>query len=177
MILSSADSELFLKPDKSVLFAIDPDGRSYFSRITNNLKSRCQMNVLWFPFDEQTCSVVLASTVFANDSIIFTDTGENTFRLFNYVDNKVWQLISYNYTFVETLYPGYDGVYSEIHLSIIIRRKPLFIISNLVTPALCLTVLTLVSFFIPFAQAMSIGISTVLAHSFLAIRFFILFVL
>lgn len=170
MILSSADTDVYLRPEASILNSLYPDGQTVFSKMMNNLKSRCQMEIIWFPYDQQTCTIVLASTIYANESINYVDKGDDTLRPFNFVEHKVWQLVSYSYQVVNTVYPGYDGTYSEMHLKITIRRKPLFVISNLIVPALCLSVITLISFYIPFAQAMPIGISIVLAYSVLAIR-------
>ena len=170
MILTSADTDVYLKPDATILNSMYADGLTSFSKMMNNLKSRCQMEIIWFPYDQQTCTIVLASTIYANDSIKFVDTGADTLLPYNFAEHKVWKLVSYSYKTVNTQYPGYEGNYSEMHLKVTIRRKPLFVISNLIVPALCLSVVTLISFYIPFAQAMPIGISIVLAYSVLAIR-------
>lgn len=170
MILSSADTNVYLNTEAVILNSMYPDGLTVFSKMMNNLKSRCQMEIIWFPYDQQTCTIVLASTIYANESINYIDSGVNTLIPYNYVEHKVWQLVRYSYELVNTVYPGYEGYYSEMHLKVTIRRKPLFVISNLIVPALCLSVITLISFHIPFAQAMPIGISIVLAYSVLAIR-------
>jgi len=60
--------------------------------------------------------------------------------------------------------------FSEIRYKILIRRKPLFVLQNCVIPAIMLCILTLVSFFIPFAQEMQIGISIMLAFSVFKLR-------
>ena len=173
MFLLSADSDVFIKSDPNVLIGIYPSGGIYFSKILNNLKSRCQIDIRWFPFDIQNIQMQIGTPTFTSRYINYVSGGDKTFYLDGYIQNKLWNVVSLNWTFVEKFYGGTDG-FSEIHLELVISRKPLFVIANLVVPALLLTIATLISFWIPFAQAMPIGMSIMLAFSVLAIRYFII---
>ena len=93
-------------------------------------------------------------------------TNKNLFK----IDNKLWDLVKYKYEFVDTAIQGYNGTYAQFHVHLFVKRKPLYAITNLMVPALCLSLMTLISFYIPFAQAMPIGITIVLSHSVLSIR-------
>lgn len=130
------------------------------------------MNIKWFPYDEQKCTLVFASTIYPIEYLKYVDHFDKayTFVLESFVENKQWELVKYTYEFKVKVYKGYPDNYSEMHVHLYIRRKPLYIITNLMVPALFLSVITLILFFIPFAQAVPIGMSVVLAYSVLAIR-------
>ena len=124
------------------------------------------MDIKWFPFDEQTCKVIINTENYPSEDVSYT-TDRLTHN--NLEENKIWSLVKLNYTIESFFYEGY-GSYSFIHLNVVIRRKPLFVVTNLMVPALFLSIVTLISFHIPFAQAMPIGISILLAYSVLTIR-------
>ena len=72
-----------------------------------------------------------------------------------YEENNEWRLREVRQLRKENVYPDWiePDAFTEITYKLIIARKPLFVIQNLVIPAVMLTILTLVVFFIPFAQA------------------------
>lgn len=93
--------------------------------------------------------------------------------LTNYTEHNEFVIIQYKPFRSEIKFDNWieNDVFSEIRYKILIRRKPLFVIQNCVFPALMLCILTLVSFFIPFAQEMQIGISIMLAFSVFKLRY------
>ena len=70
-----------------------------------------------------------------------------------YSENNVWQLIKFKSFRTVVKYDGWieNDSFSEIHYKLLIRRKPLFVLHNCVIPSIMLCILTLVSFYIPFA--------------------------
>lgn len=92
--------------------------------------------------------------------------------LTNYTEHNEFIIINYKPIRTEIKFDNWieNDVFSEIRYKILIRRKPLFVIQNCVFPAIMLCILTLVSFFIPFAQEMQIGISIMLAFSVFKLR-------
>jgi nicotinic acetylcholine receptor epsilon len=90
----------------------------------------------------------------------------------SYSENNVWQLISYKPFRNVVKYDTWieNDAFSEIIYKILIRRKPLFVLQNCVIPAVMLCILTLVSFFIPFAPEMQLGISIMLSFSVFKLR-------
>ncbi len=72
----------------------------------------------------------------------------------NITENNEWTLMRYKPSRSEIKYENWveNDMFSEIRYKILIRRKPLFVLQNFVIPAVMLCILTLVSFFIPFAQ-------------------------
>ncbi len=76
----------------------------------------------------------------------------------NYTENNEWSLLAYKPVRTEIKYENWieDDMFSEINYKILIRRKPLHILQNFVTPSLMLCILTLVTFYVPFAQGIII---------------------
>lgn len=90
----------------------------------------------------------------------------------NYTENNEWELVGFKPFRHEIKYTNWieNDFFTEIRYKILIRRKPLFVLQNCVIPAIMLCILTLVSFFIPFASEMQIGISIMLAFSVFKLR-------
>jgi hypothetical protein len=126
------------------------------------------MEILWFPFDKQTCQIEFGTPTYPKNIIQYFgyDVSKNKFT-----EHKIWSLTSYNFSIVDFKFEGYDLYYSLFNVILTVKRKPLFVITNLMLPALFLSSITLISFYVPFPQAMPIGISILLAYSVLTIRF------
>jgi hypothetical protein len=92
--------------------------------------------------------------------------------LSNYTENNEWILTSFKAYRTEVKYDNWieDDHFSEIRYKLLLKRKPLFVITNCIIPAIMLSTLSLTSFFIPFAQEMQIGISIMLAYSVFTLR-------
>ncbi len=138
--------------------------------------------------DEQTCDMIFGSWSHTG-SLIHYQFWNNKPELPQYTPNNEWKLLAVAQSIKTVDYPNWvePDPFFEINFSILIVRKPLQAIYNTVVPALMLTTLTLVSFFvskisflsirnsllniqIPFAQEMQIGISIMLAYSVFSLR-------
>ena len=129
------------------------------------------MSIAWFPFDHQLCTITFGSWSYTSQYLNYTcRTPEPSLK--NFTDNAEWTLVKYKPTRHENKYEHWieDDYFSEIKYNILIRRKSLFVIQNYVPSAIILSTLTLVSFFIPFAQQMQIGISILLAFAVFKLR-------
>ncbi|CAF4492827.1 unnamed protein product, partial [Didymodactylos carnosus] len=135
-LYNTADNTGYLIPQESQNMVINNDGLVVWPMPLAHLRTRCRMGIRHFPFDEQSCEM-----------------------LPDYAPNNEWKLLAVKQTIREQEFANWiekDPFY-EINFTVLIRRKPLQAIYNTVVPALMLTILTLVSFFIPFAQEMQIG--------------------
>lgn len=124
-----------------------------------------------FPFDDQLCVIVFGSWSYTSSYLNYTLINEEP-ALTNFTEHNEFVVINYKPIRTEIKFDNWieNDVFSEIRYKILIRRKPLFVIQNCVFPAIMLCILTLVSFFIPFAQEMQIGISIMLAFSVFKLR-------
>ena len=146
-------------------------GSIFWTNPLSELKTRCRMSIAWFPFDHQLCTITFGSWSYTSNYLNYTCRTEKP-SLKNFTDNNEWILVKYKPTRVENKYEHWieNDHFSEIKYNILIKRKSLFVIQNYVTSAIILCTLTLVSFFIPFAQQMQIGISILLSFAVFKLR-------
>ena len=133
----------------------------------NQMKSRCRMEITYFPFDTQNCIVNFGSTRLpARDIYYRLYSSDNV--IYNYTENKLWELLKFTKSELDVFKAG--EFYRELRFKLTIKRKPVYIIANIVVPALILSCITIITFFIPFPQAIAISISAILSYSVLSIR-------
>lgn len=155
---------------KIQLFIIKFLGYLFWPLSLKGLRTRCPMDVSRFPYDVQKCKLYFSSWTYTIKSLNYTlnDNGEN---LADYVESSAWNLVEFRQYREETIYENWGNeAFAEMHYIIVIRRKPLYLITNCVLPAIILSCLTLVSFYLPFAQQIQIGISIILSFSVLTIK-------
>ena len=70
----------------------------------------------------------------------------------NLSENQVWSVLQYNAVRMETHYEHWidNKNFSEIKYNILMRRKSLFVLQNYAIPAMILSTITLICFFIPY---------------------------
>jgi len=129
------------------------------------------LGILWFPYDEQLCVIVFGSWSHTSNYLNYTMMTELP-SLVNYTENNEWHLIGFKPFRTLVKYENWveHDSFTEIKYKILLKRKSLFVIQNFVIPAVMLCILTLVSFFIPFAQEMQIGISILLSFAVFKLR-------
>ncbi|CAF1582305.1 unnamed protein product [Rotaria sp. Silwood1] len=170
-LYNTADNAGFLLPQDSQNVIVSYNGTIFWPLPLAQLRTRCRMTIKHFPFDEQTCDMIFGSWSHTS-SLIHYRFWEKSPELPQYTPNNEWKLLAVAQSIKTVQYPNWvePDTFFEINFTILIVRKPLQAIYNTVVPALMLTILTLVSFFIPFAQEMQIGISIMLAYSVFSLR-------
>jgi nicotinic acetylcholine receptor, invertebrate len=127
-------------------------------------KSSCTINVQYFPFDEQICEMIFASWTydgFGLDIDVNTGEGDTT----NYIKNGEWHLVNLLAMRNIKIYSCCEEPFPEIIYKLIIRRRPLFYIFNLVLPCLLITLVAFLGFYLPpgSTEKVNIGITTLLS--------------
>ncbi|XP_064647842.1 neuronal acetylcholine receptor subunit alpha-10-like isoform X2 [Lineus longissimus] len=166
------------KPD-TILYN-NADSASHWSSMSTNImvtsdgnvtwlsmvifKSSCSVDVKYFPFDEQNCSMWFGSWSYDSKYILLkttSDEGDKT----NYIPNTEWQLVELhveekNITFSCCITPWPMVVYT-----VQMRRKPLFYIFNMVLPCNLITLVALLGFYVPSdsGEKITMGITTLLS--------------
>ncbi|CAF1000133.1 unnamed protein product [Rotaria magnacalcarata] len=170
-LYNTADNAGFLLPQDSQNVIVSYNGTVFWPLPLAQLRTRCRLTIKHFPFDEQTCDMIFGSWSHTS-SLIHYRFWEKKPELPQYSPNNEWKLLAVAQSIKAVEYPNWvePETFFEINFTILIVRKPLQAIYNTVVPALMLTTLTLVSFFIPFAQEMQIGISIMLAYSVFSLR-------
>lgn len=127
------------------------------------LLSSCKVDITYFPFDDQMCELRFGSWIYSADWVDF-DSTVDSFDLSNYIDNSEWKLLAVN--FQKT--GGTDGdsrpvLTYALHMS----RRTFYYIFNIIVPCVMLSVLTLLTFWLPptSGEKVSLGLSVFLAFS------------
>ncbi|XP_063407210.1 neuronal acetylcholine receptor subunit beta-2-like [Mytilus trossulus] len=106
-------------------------------------ETKCDMNSRYFPFDEQKCQLVFVSWSHASDDITLIQSS-NGIDLSDELDGHgEWEIISSSAT------SELDGFISRVKFTIVIKRKPLYTIMNIVLPIILLALLDIFTFKIP----------------------------
>ncbi|OQV13812.1 Acetylcholine receptor subunit beta-like 1 [Hypsibius exemplaris] len=128
-------------------------------------RSTCEINVVYFPFDTQTCKMRFKSWTWnAQEVVLESFEDPNLVDLSDYTESGTWDIIEavghpfYYYTDKQ---PRMEMVYHFV-----IRRRPLFYVVNLLIPTCLITFLTVLVFYLPTDSgekvALSISISVTL---------------
>ena len=118
----------------------------------------------YFPFDEQVCDMIFASWTFDGyflDINVNSGEGDTT----NYIKNGEWHLVKLLAIKNLKKYSCCEEPYPEIVYRLVIRRRPLYYLFNMVFPCLLITLVAFLGFYLPpgSTEKISIGITTLLS--------------
>jgi len=108
----------------------------------------CKMNVDFFPFDEQLCSMKFGSWTYDGYRVdVQMEAEEADVKMF--VTNGEWDLIGVPAQRNEIIYVCCPEPYPDVTFTVHIRRRTKYYYVNLIIPCALITSLTLLSFFLP----------------------------
>ncbi|CAK6442680.1 unnamed protein product [Pipistrellus nathusii] len=120
-------------------------------------KSSCTMDVTFFPFDRQNCSMKFGSWTYDGTMVDLVLINEHVDRK-DFFDNGEWEILNAKGR------KGHrrDGVYAYpfITYSFVLRRLPLFYTLFLIIPCLGLSFLTVLVFYLPSDEGEKLSLST-----------------
>ncbi|XP_033120698.1 neuronal acetylcholine receptor subunit alpha-10-like [Anneissia japonica] len=111
-------------------------------------RSTCKIDVRYFPFDEQMCVLKFGSWAyhgFQLDIVNRSIAGD----ISTFIDNGEWILIGMPVKRNVYYYNCCSEPYPTVEFTMIIRRRPLFYLFNLLIPCMLITMLTLLDFYLP----------------------------
>nr|XP_006811691.1 PREDICTED: neuronal acetylcholine receptor subunit alpha-4-like [Saccoglossus kowalevskii] len=120
-------------------------------------QSSCQIDVEYFPFDQQDCVMKFGSWTYdaLQLDLTFKDKSDGSGKpmmhveLEDYWESGEWDIIDMPGEKHIISYPSSDDIFSDITFHFIIRRKPLFYTVNLVIPCVLISFLTVLVFYLP----------------------------
>lgn len=124
----------------------------------------CHLDVRFFPFDDQKCPMKFGSWTHDEtrlDMRILTNASSDDI----YTEHGEWQLLGLEQRRTSKLYDCCPKPYVDITYTIHVRRKPLFYTLYLIVPAIIITAMVLVGFYLPpeSGERMQLGITVLLA--------------
>ncbi|EDO45564.1 predicted protein, partial [Nematostella vectensis] len=135
---------------------IDSDGTNSWYAPTE-IKSICQIDITYFPFDAQSCPIIFGSWTYTGNYLNLVNA-RNQSDLSKYTISGEWELKSAPVVRNVVKYSCCKHPYIDVTYTINIRRKVLFYLNNLILPCMVLAILTVCSFLLPPASGERISL-------------------
>ncbi|GMT15308.1 hypothetical protein PFISCL1PPCAC_6605, partial [Pristionchus fissidentatus] len=135
-------------------------------------KFSCLLNLRFFPFDVQVCTMTFSSWTYDQKGIDYFPYS-NKIGTTNYLENEGWYMMDTKVVRSEVKYKCCPAKYTLLQLTLHLRRKPLFYLVNLIIPTSIITLIAIVGFFSTSSasgmreEKVSLGITTLLSMSIL----------
>ncbi|XP_026738042.1 acetylcholine receptor subunit alpha-like [Trichoplusia ni] len=136
-------------------------------------KSSCEIDVEYFPFDQQTCVMKFGSWTYDGfqvdlrhiDEVSGTNVVELGVDLSEFYTSVEWDILEVPAVRNEKFYTCCDEPYLDITFNITMRRKTLFYTVNLIIPCMGISFLTVLVFYLPSdsGEKVSLSISILLS--------------
>lgn len=120
-------------------------------------KSSCEINVAYFPFDTQTCSMKFGSWTYDGymvnlkhiEEVLGTNDVDLGIDLREFYLSVEWDIMSVPARRHEKFYSCCETPYLDITFNITLRRKSLFYTVNLIIPCVGISFLSILVFYLP----------------------------
>ncbi|RCN40039.1 Neurotransmitter-gated ion-channel ligand binding domain protein [Ancylostoma caninum] len=127
--------------------------------------------ILFFPYDRQNCTLTISSWTNSKSALDYYADAE--VNLASYIPNEEWDVKSFKIFRHEYKYACCAEPWVILQASLVIQRKPLYYIVNLIIPTSIITIVSITGFFTPAStdddrtEKINLGITTLLAMSIL----------
>ena len=111
-------------------------------------KSSCPMDITFFPFDHQNCSLKFGSWTYDKAEIDLLIIGSKV-DMNEFWENSEWEIVDASGYKHDIKYNCCEEIYTDITYSFYIRRLPMFYTINLIIPCLFISFLTVLVFYLP----------------------------
>ena len=109
------------------------------------VRATCQVNMFNFPFDRQTCTLVFASGAEDSSRLLLLPDPDGAV-LGSYIKSEEWTLLGMPVEVSMSSHAGTTSPYTEVTYTVVIERKPLFFIFNLVLPCIMMVAIGMLTF-------------------------------
>ncbi|XP_048745875.2 neuronal acetylcholine receptor subunit alpha-6-like [Ostrea edulis] len=125
-------------------------------------KSQCPIDITFFPFDEQICHISFVIWSYARSEVVISGSNHGI-KFYQYEENSIWSIVNTKVTIIDN--PKIRE--SEITFTLHLKRKPLYIVMNVIIPIFFLAVVNILTFIIPADSGEKITFSMTVFLSFL----------
>ncbi|XP_067933361.1 acetylcholine receptor subunit beta-like 2 [Watersipora subatra] len=122
-------------------------------------KSSCAIDVEFFPFDQQTCTMKFSSWTYVQEQVDLKHMYQaevpgvvdikDAIDLADYYPSFIWDVMSVPARRNEVQYPCCIDIFPDVTFNVTIRRKTLFYTVNLIIPCVAISFLTVLVFYLP----------------------------
>lgn len=143
--------------------AVYSDGSVYWNAPAIYTSS-CKIDVSYFPFDEQICTLQFGSWAYNGFQVDLTNrssAGDTS----AYIDSGEWELVGMPVVRHVVYYDCCEAPFPDLRFHILIRRRPLFYMFNLLVPCFLISMITALGFYMPAdsGEKVTLGITILLA--------------
>ncbi|EHB04483.1 Acetylcholine receptor subunit beta [Heterocephalus glaber] len=132
--------------------------------------SSCSIQVTYFPFDWQNCTMVFSSYSYDSSEVSLQTglgpDGQERQEIYvhegTFIENGQWEIIHKPSRLIQPpgdIRGGREGQHQEVTFYLIIRRKPLFYLVNVIAPCILITLLAIFVFYLPPDAGEKMGLS------------------
>ncbi|XP_052796704.1 neuronal acetylcholine receptor subunit alpha-10-like isoform X2 [Mya arenaria] len=129
-------------------------------------RSSCKIDITYFPFDDQLCKMKFGSWTYDGFQVDVVNRSAEV-DLSNYVYSGEWELLNIKVVRNTVTYACCTEFFPDVTFTIIMRRRTLYYLFNIIFPCLWLTILSLLGFWLPpdSGEKITLGITVLLAFS------------
>ncbi|KAI8798793.1 acetylcholine receptor subunit alpha [Biomphalaria glabrata] len=141
------------------------NNKGYVSWVPGSLiPSSCELHMADYPFDKQTCTITFLAMKYTTSELVFVPGSVKVKQDF-FIKHGEWDLTDTSLNVTDRLSGYWKG--SAIQLTFTMKRRPAFLLINIVLPVVFLSFLNLLVFLIPAksGEKISYGITVLLALS------------
>ncbi|XP_054482377.1 acetylcholine receptor subunit epsilon [Anoplopoma fimbria] len=139
-------------------------------------RSTCAIEITYFPFDYQNCTLAFRSQTYSANEVdlILAVVESETIEWVDidpeaFTENGEWAIVHRPARkMINTRYSPDDLEYQEILFNLVIQRKPLFYVINIILPCSLISSLVVLAYFLPAqagGQKLTVSISVLLAQT------------
>ncbi|XP_070539594.1 neuronal acetylcholine receptor subunit beta-3-like [Ptychodera flava] len=132
-----------------------------------DLRSSCSLNIRYFPFDRQRCYMTFGPWEYTANEIRLQAIKDHVVKE-KYIENVEWDLVNSSVEDISEELECCPGeFYSVLQYSLVVERRPLYYIINILIPGAFMAVLTILVFYLPpdSGEKISLSISLLIALS------------
>ncbi|XP_070571424.1 neuronal acetylcholine receptor subunit alpha-10-like [Ptychodera flava] len=129
-------------------------------------QSTCHLDVRYFPFDHQVCSLKFGPWQYSGFEIMITGEGDKNVHRDVFMSDGEWDMVDFTAINSISYYPDEPGVpFADVTYYVSLRRRPVFYVINLLLPCALLSVITMFVFILPVesGEKINFGITILLS--------------
>ncbi|KAL8562671.1 hypothetical protein ACOMHN_011242 [Nucella lapillus] len=141
------------------------DGHIFWSPIVK-FHSTCEIDITFFPFDDQVCHLKLGSWAYDGFQVNIVQRSSGI-DLSNYVRNGEWVLLKVESFRKVVIYPCCPEPFPDVRIILYLRRRIQYYLINVIGPCVMLSTLTLLVFWLTpeSGEKINLGLTVILAYS------------